>query len=105
MTILTSKNVSKQHKKVEKDIGTEISGTDCEAFMVSEKHNFKVYFREDQVSLKTIVHESFHLTHYILDWMGDGFNFNQQENGAFLCEYLVDLILGVIKDKFKIKVV
>ena len=60
-----------------------------------------VLFNKETFNLNTCAHESFHLTHYIMNDIDHSFNIDSHEPHAWLHGYLVDTIFKIGKDLIK----
>ena len=53
---------------------------------------FALFFRRNGLTLNTVCHEVFHLTHRLMDWAGVDFDAAHSEHGAMLHGYLMELV-------------
>jgi hypothetical protein len=62
--------------------------------MVSTDGNgtFGIFFEPASLNRKIIAHEVFHLTHRIMEWIGDTFSEDHHEPAAYLCGYLTERV-------------
>ena len=62
---------------------------------------FALYFKTEALSMKTVAHEVFHLTHRIMDVVGANFDQDHHEQGALLNGYLMQEVVKAILPKTK----
>lgn len=91
--IIVVDDISKERKEWEYLFGAAPKLEDYDALCsYSGGHCFGLFFERKYITLKTISHEIFHLTHRILDWAGANFDSTHHEQGALLNGYLTEMV-------------
>jgi hypothetical protein len=88
-------------KQIEAETGltVPINGSDWSALCVyGDGGFFRLVFDSDQLNVRALAHETFHLTSKILDHLNIrlGSSPEAEETGAYLHEYLFDRILRIV---------
>lgn len=88
--------------KLKHDIFGEPYGyeNDCVAICrcVVGKNEFGLFFNSNKIiDVSTIIHESFHLTHRILEGIHANFDEDHHEQGAYLIEYITEQVFDIMK--------
>lgn len=99
--LIISDDVFKERKKMDKVFGSA-QADDFEALTSSADGVlvFGLFFRKN-VSMSTVAHEVFHLTHRILEWTNCYFSVDEQEQAALLNGYLMDIVIKKINNAVK----
>jgi len=77
----------------------EIRDDDCEATLSHHKNTAMIRFQRSSLSPGVIAHETFHLTHRIMEWIENDLTRESHEPHAYLCQFITDWIYRkVLKD-------
>jgi len=86
------------------DVKKEIKGYEYDDFYgecitIKEKKNTKTYIilREDACKSEIVAHECIHLTYGVLDEVGIPYDYINQENFAYLFEYIFKEVCDILK--------
>ena len=88
-------NVKDDRIKMNKVLGTFDSLGEFDGLCSSYLNRFALFFEKKRLedgAMNIIAHETFHLTHRIIEWAGANFDEENQEHGAILHGYLMDLV-------------
>lgn len=97
--IIVNKDIFKARKRMSCYFG-KTPHDDYQALCSYDNNgNFALFFTPSCLTLSIIAHETFHLTHRILDWVGVKFDKNNHEAAALLNGYLLKLVVGATKCK------
>lgn len=95
--LIVTGNISRERKKWDYLFGPAPDAHNYDALCsYSGGHTFALFFAREQMTLKILSHEVFHLTHRIMDWSGLNFDSNHHEQGALLHGYLMDMVFREI---------
>lgn len=100
--LVISDNIYSDRNKLNKIFGQYDGKDDFEALTSSSSGSleFGLFFRKN-VEISTVAHEVFHLTHRILEWTNCYFSNDEQEQGALLNGYLMNIVIKNINKYFK----
>ncbi len=74
-------------------MGRECAGLCCQ----SGGGTFALFFEFTELTMEVVAHETFHLTHMILQWQGIDFDVQNSEDGALLHGYLLSAIWKLLQ--------
>jgi len=100
--LVVSDRIDLERKRMEPVFGPAPEGGYSALCSYNGTGRFALFFKKSDVTLKTVSHEVFHLTHRILDWVGSNFDSDHHEQGALLNSYLMDQVFHSISRGFKI---
>lgn len=91
--VVVGKDFDKTYKPFQKFFGDSPSGM-FSAFCAYDYRSamFALFFGRKGLTLNTVCHEVFHLTHRLMDWAGVDFDAVHSEHGAMLHGYLMELV-------------
>lgn len=90
-----TKQIDQLGKRLQRDYQSQ--GPLAGLFLVDDRGISHLLFQGD-VQNKTIVHEVFHLTHYLLEEAGQSWDSNNHEIYALTIEYLYDQVERFLKE-------
>ena len=96
--IVVTDNVKHERDKMDKVLGSFSMSNEYEGLCSSNYSYFALFFEKRALQRKAvnlIAHETFHLTHRIIEWAGANFDEDNHEHGAILHGYLFLNRVGV----------
>lgn len=93
--IVVSDNVKHERDKMDGVLGNSLMSDEYEGLCSCNYSFFGIFFDKralEHRAVNLIAHETFHLTHRIIEWTGANFNEDNHEHGAILHGYLLDLV-------------
>jgi hypothetical protein len=108
VSVHITNDVGRVLKQIEAETGltVPVNGSDWSALCVyGDGGFFRLVFDSDQLNVRALAHETFHLTSKILDHLNIrlGSSPEAEETGAYLHEYLFDRILQIVSKAQKNK--
>jgi len=95
--VVVCDDIAKERKKWENLFGPVQADEMYDALCShSGGQTFGLFFERKIITLKIVAHETFHLTHRILDWVGGNFDKTHHEQAALLHGFLMPTILKTI---------
>jgi hypothetical protein len=102
--IVVTDDVKRERTKMQKIFGSFGDKHEYDGLCSCCYDKFGVFFEKKKLetrSVNLIAHEVFHLTHFIIEYAGANFDEDNQEHGAILNGYLMDLVYGAISSYSK----
>lgn len=94
--VVVADDIAAERRKWEPVFGPAPAGHDYDALCSYDAGpTFALFFRRS-VTLPTVAHEVFHLTHRILEWVQAGFDPDHHEPGAYLHGFLMDEVCRAV---------
>lgn len=78
---------------------SEFSGSS--GLCIWHSNNFAIILDKEDLNIEVLSHEVYHLTNGILSWSGAHIVNNNDEHGAILHGYLMDLVYWEVRDYIK----